>query len=293
MMSVSAKCSDLCSVTLDGSEHSGYVPNNINIGGGDYVDFDVCANCGQMIGTWPLPHNDDDDDTFLGNIAQFAKLGKNTLAPFPISPTTTFGIAMHLPKPATPTITKPLIPTATAMHLSKPATPTITKPLTPPATIVPIIPAPRQVVIPQIPTQPGIIQRQMATIPKIPALAGIGQSTQGLIRTPIPQADPTVPKITRPVITPLVTPPVPNPRVEALTSPVTNIQLPRMTLVPAPITTPPRIPTIPGLKNEAVPTPTIAAITPTIATITPTIAAIPRLQNPTMPIIPTIPRITK
>lgn len=56
-MHISAKCNDLCSINLDNVTEDGYVPNNVNLGGGDYVDFDVCANCGQMVGTWPLPHN--------------------------------------------------------------------------------------------------------------------------------------------------------------------------------------------------------------------------------------------
>lgn len=64
-MSVSAKCHDLCSVSLDGEETDGYVPHGVNIGGGDYVNFDVCVECGHIFGTWPLPnraHISDEDD---------------------------------------------------------------------------------------------------------------------------------------------------------------------------------------------------------------------------------------
>ena len=66
IMSVSAKCNDLCSVSLDDEGKEGYVPSGVNIGGGDYVQFDVCAQCGHMLGTWPLPERvqmiDEEDD---------------------------------------------------------------------------------------------------------------------------------------------------------------------------------------------------------------------------------------
>jgi hypothetical protein len=55
---VSAKCSDLCWVKIlnrDGQEHDGYVPDDMGIGGGDYVDFNYCLDCGQIQGKWPLP----------------------------------------------------------------------------------------------------------------------------------------------------------------------------------------------------------------------------------------------
>jgi hypothetical protein len=59
---VQAKCSDMCAVdVVDGKtevplfEHDGYVPRNLGIGGGDYVSFDFCATCGQMMGSFPIP----------------------------------------------------------------------------------------------------------------------------------------------------------------------------------------------------------------------------------------------
>ena len=54
-MSVSSHCSDLCSISLADKDHNGYVPYNLGIGGGDDVEFDLCLNCGQLQGTWPLP----------------------------------------------------------------------------------------------------------------------------------------------------------------------------------------------------------------------------------------------
>lgn len=51
---VSAKCRDLCYVESNiGTSHDGYVPFNIGIGGGDYVDFHYCIDCGQIQGTFP------------------------------------------------------------------------------------------------------------------------------------------------------------------------------------------------------------------------------------------------
>lgn len=52
---VSAKCSDLCVVSVAGFESDGYVPTDMGIGGGDYVEFDYCMDCGQMMGEFPLP----------------------------------------------------------------------------------------------------------------------------------------------------------------------------------------------------------------------------------------------
>lgn len=39
-----------------------YVPYGLNIGGGDYINIDVCLDCGQMQGEWPVP----DDNLLLG-----------------------------------------------------------------------------------------------------------------------------------------------------------------------------------------------------------------------------------
>lgn len=49
------KCSDLSVVNLLGVEHEGYVPDDIGVGGGDYIRFDLCLNCGKVQGKFPLP----------------------------------------------------------------------------------------------------------------------------------------------------------------------------------------------------------------------------------------------
>lgn len=53
ILKVNAKCSDMCFVQLDGEEHVGYVPDDLGIGGGDYVNFEVCLNCGKIQGDFP------------------------------------------------------------------------------------------------------------------------------------------------------------------------------------------------------------------------------------------------
>ena len=59
ILRVSAKCSDLCCVSYekDGKtvkETDGYVPSNVGIGGGDYVEFDLDLDTGQII-DWKVP----------------------------------------------------------------------------------------------------------------------------------------------------------------------------------------------------------------------------------------------
>jgi hypothetical protein len=52
---VSGKMSDMCSVNLNGKYKNGYVPSDFNIGGGDYIDFAFCLDCGKIQGNFPLP----------------------------------------------------------------------------------------------------------------------------------------------------------------------------------------------------------------------------------------------
>lgn len=48
IIDVSAKCNDMCSINYDILETDGYVPFGLNIGGGDYIDFEYCGNCGMI-----------------------------------------------------------------------------------------------------------------------------------------------------------------------------------------------------------------------------------------------------
>jgi len=59
VISISAKCSDLCRVTYpNGVENLGYVPMIENIGSGDCVKFMVCLECGQVQGKFPVTVRD-------------------------------------------------------------------------------------------------------------------------------------------------------------------------------------------------------------------------------------------
>ena len=56
ILSVMGKCSDLTAFSIGNIEKQGEpVPEDINIGGGDYIRFNLCLNCGQLQGDWPIP----------------------------------------------------------------------------------------------------------------------------------------------------------------------------------------------------------------------------------------------
>jgi hypothetical protein len=54
ILTVSGKCSDLCFVTFGELEHDGYVPDNLGIGGGDYLEFNLCMDCGKVQDKFPI-----------------------------------------------------------------------------------------------------------------------------------------------------------------------------------------------------------------------------------------------
>lgn len=54
VISVNAKCSDMCTITHKDKELDGYVPSDIGIGGDDYIRFDLCLACGQVQGEFPV-----------------------------------------------------------------------------------------------------------------------------------------------------------------------------------------------------------------------------------------------
>lgn len=62
LVAVGAKCSDLCNVDYNGQSKQGYVPDDIGIGGGDYIEFDYCPNCGMMYGDFPKTINLGEED---------------------------------------------------------------------------------------------------------------------------------------------------------------------------------------------------------------------------------------
>ena len=52
--SVVAKCSDMCNFETTEYEKNGYVPEGFGIGGGDYINFEYCLDCGQIQGKFPI-----------------------------------------------------------------------------------------------------------------------------------------------------------------------------------------------------------------------------------------------
>ena len=54
IMGVMGKCSDMCAISFKDEQYDGYVPNDLNIGGGDYIEFDLCLDCGKLQGEFPI-----------------------------------------------------------------------------------------------------------------------------------------------------------------------------------------------------------------------------------------------
>lgn len=56
IIDISGKTSDMCSVTSEylRYDHEGYVPGGLNIGDGDYLEFSMCLDCGQIQGEFPV-----------------------------------------------------------------------------------------------------------------------------------------------------------------------------------------------------------------------------------------------
>jgi hypothetical protein len=57
---ISGKTSDCNNGFIEGKDFDGYVPNDIGIGGGDYIKIEWCLDCGQIQGEWPV-HPDLDE----------------------------------------------------------------------------------------------------------------------------------------------------------------------------------------------------------------------------------------
>lgn len=55
IVNVSGKCSDLFSATYMKSEYEGGVTSKMGIGGGDYMEFSYCLECGKIQGDFPKP----------------------------------------------------------------------------------------------------------------------------------------------------------------------------------------------------------------------------------------------
>ena len=54
ILEIGGKCSDLCWACYQDVEHEGYVPSGLNIGGGDYLEVEICLACGKVQGKFPI-----------------------------------------------------------------------------------------------------------------------------------------------------------------------------------------------------------------------------------------------
>ncbi len=60
--SAGGKVSDMFWHAVNEKSKDGYVPGDLGIGGGDYIEFDYCLDCGQIQGTFPLPSTELESD---------------------------------------------------------------------------------------------------------------------------------------------------------------------------------------------------------------------------------------
>lgn len=54
LLTVSGKVSDMFGAHDVKIDYNGYVPYGLNIGGGDYITFQYCLNCGTIQGKFPI-----------------------------------------------------------------------------------------------------------------------------------------------------------------------------------------------------------------------------------------------
>lgn len=71
ILELSAKCSDCCGYTLGNFSSDGYVPAGLGIGGGDYVEFNLCLDCGKIQGKFPRPLSDIEKDITDEEVGEF------------------------------------------------------------------------------------------------------------------------------------------------------------------------------------------------------------------------------
>lgn len=59
---VNGKSGDCTCVSMGDKEQIDYVPNDMGIGGGDYVNFSWCLDCGQIQGEFPMVKTELEND---------------------------------------------------------------------------------------------------------------------------------------------------------------------------------------------------------------------------------------
>jgi hypothetical protein len=62
VLGINAKCSDMCSIRMGSNESEGYAPSAPGIGGGDYIETDICLDCGQVQGKFPLKKLEEEEE---------------------------------------------------------------------------------------------------------------------------------------------------------------------------------------------------------------------------------------
>ena len=55
IFNVGGKCSDMFYASCKGRDYDGYVMRGLGIGGGDMINLSYCGNCGKIVGSFPLP----------------------------------------------------------------------------------------------------------------------------------------------------------------------------------------------------------------------------------------------
>jgi len=63
ILEMGCKCSDRFIASIGSNEYEGYVPDDLGIGGGDYVEINVCLDCGQLCGNFPRPQTEMEKDS--------------------------------------------------------------------------------------------------------------------------------------------------------------------------------------------------------------------------------------
>lgn len=54
LLTINGKVSDMFSAYDEVIDYDGYVPKGLGIGGGDYISFQYCLNCGQIQNKFPI-----------------------------------------------------------------------------------------------------------------------------------------------------------------------------------------------------------------------------------------------
>jgi hypothetical protein len=58
VLRISSKTCDCFNITGDDIDYEGYVPEGLNLGGGDYIEFSYCIDCGKIMGQFPISEED-------------------------------------------------------------------------------------------------------------------------------------------------------------------------------------------------------------------------------------------